>query len=53
MMIHDVKDDLILQIPCHKPSMSSKYGLRGQVVLDTSNYARELKFGTQVKNQVS
>ena len=35
MMIYDVKDDLILQVPGQEPSMSSKYGLRGKVVLDT------------------
>ena len=34
-MIHDVMDDPILQVPGQEPSTSSKYGLRGQVVLDT------------------
>ena len=35
MMIHDVKNDTILQVSGQEPSISSKYGLRGQVVLDT------------------
>ncbi len=34
MTFHDVKDDPILQIPDQDPSMSSKYGLQGQVVPD-------------------
>ena len=34
-MIHDVKDDPILQVSSQEPSTSSKYGLRGQGVLDT------------------
>ena len=35
MMIHDVKNEPILQVPGQEPSMSSKHGLGGQVVLDT------------------
>ena len=35
MMIHDVKDDPILQVPSQEPSMSCKYGLQGWGVLDT------------------
>ena len=34
-MIHNVRDDLVLQVPCQEPSMSSKYGHQGQVVLGT------------------
>ena len=34
MMIHAVKDDLILQDPTQEQSMSSKYGLQGLGVLD-------------------
>ena len=35
MMIHDVRDDLILQVPGQEQSMSSKYRLCGHMVLDT------------------
>ena len=34
-MIHDVKDDPILQVPGQEPLTSSKYRLRGRGVLDT------------------
>ena len=43
-MIHDVKDDPILQDPSQEPSLSSKYGLQGQGFLTLPNYAREMKF---------
>ena len=35
MMICDIKDDLLPQVPGQEPSTSSKYGLRGWWVLDT------------------
>ena len=35
MMIHDVKDDPILQVSSQEPSTSSKYGLCGQEIPDT------------------
>ena len=34
-MIHDVKNDSILQVSSQEPSTSSKYGLKGWGVLDT------------------
>ena len=34
-MIHDVKEDPILQVSSQELSTSSKYGLPGQGVLDT------------------
>ena len=52
MVIHDVKKDPILQIPGWEPSASSTYGHQGQGILDTSNHAREQKFGTQVKSNI-
>ena len=54
MMIHDVKDDYLFQVPGKEPSMSSKYGHQGQGVLGTLPIMlRELKFVTQVKNDIS
>ena len=37
---YPVKQDFILQLPSQEPSMSTKYGLWGQEVLDTSNQDR-------------
>ena len=41
MTIQDVKDDPILQLSSHEPSMSSKYGLRGLGVLETHLFLLE------------
>ena len=35
MIINDITDDPILQVPGQEPSMSSKYRLQGQGVLNT------------------
>ncbi len=54
MTIHDVKDDPILQVSSQEPATSSKYGLQGRGVPDyLTDHARELKFGTKVKNNIS
>ena len=40
MMIHDVKDDLILQVPDQEPSTYTKYGNKGHIMIihDVKNY---------------
>ena len=64
MTIYDVKNYPILQVSSQEPSTSSKYDFEDINVLQvwlrgrggswgTSKHARELKFGTQVKNYIS
>ena len=54
-MIHDVKNDPILQVPSQgssiqcPPIMTSRMGVSWHI----SIHARELKFGTQVNNHIS
>ena len=53
MMIHDVKDGSILQDSNQEPSASSLYDFEDGGSWHTFIHARELKFGTQVKNHIS
>ena len=52
MMTQDINDDFVLHVPAQEPSTFTKYGLRTGGSWPTSICARELKFGTQVKNQL-
>ena len=51
-MIYDVKDDPILQDSSQEPSTSSMYDFEDRGSWYTSDHARELKFGTQVKDHI-
>ena len=50
--IHDINDDPVLQDFSQEPSASSKYDFGDRGSWGTSKHARELKFGTQVKNHI-
>ena len=50
MMIHDVKDDPILQVPGQEPSMSSKYD---HLFKGNKWYEFELQKSTQILIQIS
>ena len=51
-MIHDVKNDSILQVSSQEPLMSSKYDFKDVGFWHTSNHCRELKFDTEVKYHI-
>ena len=52
-MVQHVKDDPVLQVSSQEPSASFKYDFEDGGPWGTSKHARELKFGTQVKNHIS
>ena len=48
-----IKDDTILRDPSKEPSSSSKYDFQDGGSWFTPNYARDMNFGTKVKNNIS